>query len=339
MCAPRARARLRSDMPNRALAAQSSCACAAALLQPRVLPTLQTRGAHPGWDDYLSAVYGAGVQYPVVLSDLAWFYRCDCHVTDRWCNRSAALCAALELPHSGAWRRNCLPLPDQHERVASSAAASGGRLPVPKVWMEPDQPSCRTPFREAFVGLHLASHVRRNPTWRGWPNPEVRLAPYGVWLYPRPVPTCLANHTWVEVIRIREPYESQRPLTWYYHAPGSGIWLNTGRSTCVANTQRDARQFEPAHVADAASLEARGFRAGVGVDARLKSARARLAVDTMQRNGPFGNMLEIVDVRPEATQRCGRDGCTCSSTLRAGWAASRECRCSESASVLLNCRG
>ena len=203
----------------------------------------------------------------------------------------------------------------------------------------PSAPTCRTPFREAFVGLNIAAHVRRNPSWRGWPNPESHLAPFGMWMYPRPVPTCLANNTWAEVIRIRERYESQRAVTWYYHAPGSGVWLNTGRSICVASEQRDARQYDPAHVADKQKLASHGFLVGVvGIDARLKSSRSRREVDTMQRNGPFGNMLEIVDVRPEAAQHCGHDGCTCSGSLRAGWKAQRECRCSES-SVVLNCRG
>ena len=104
--------------------------------------------------------------------------------------------------------------------------------------------------------------------------------------------------------------------------------------------QRDARQYgqEPGHVADAATLAALGFHVGVGVDSRVKSARTRNQLDTLQRNGPFGNMLEIVDVRPEASQqRCGRAGCTCTGVLRAGWAAQRVCQCSE-ASALLNCR-
>ena len=77
-----------------------------------------------------------------------------------------------------------------------------------------------------------------------------------------------------------------------------------------------------------------------GVDAIVKRAWARVALDTLQRNGPFGNMLEIADVRAEAAQdasRCGLTGCTCAGTLRAGWNASRPCRCDE-ASALVNCR-
>jgi len=204
-----------------------------------------------------------------------------------------------------------------------------------------DSPSCQAPFREAFVGVRLAAHVRKNPSWRGWPNPEHKLAPYGLWLYPRPLPSCLPNNTWVEVVRIREAYESKRTSTWYYHAPGSGVWLNTGRSACVANVQRDAHQFtDPAHVATPAALAANGFPVGPGVDAIVKRAWARVALDTLQRNGPFGNMLEIADVRAEAAQdasRCGVTGCTCAGTLRAGWNASRPCRCDE-ASALVNCR-
>ena len=203
----------------------------------------------------------------------------------------------------------------------------------------PSEPTCRAAFREAYVGMQIAAHVRRNPTWRSWPNPEFKLAPYGFWLYPRPLPRCLANNTWVEVMRIREPYEGQRPLTWYYHAPGSGIWLDTGRSACVAASQRDARQYnDDESVASPSRLLERGWHEGGSVDARLKRSQTRGELDTMQRNGPFGNMLEIVDVRPQAAQHCGKQGCTCTGTLRAGWGASRPCHCSEE-SMLLNCRG
>ena len=63
---------------------------------------------------------------------------------------------------------------------------------------------------------------------------------------------------------MREAYEGQNPFTWYYHAPGSGVWLNTGRTTCVAETQRDGHQFagDPSGVASAATLAERGFARG-----------------------------------------------------------------------------
>lgn len=317
-----------------------ACSCRASVLQPSDLPTLQERGTHRHWDEYLDRVYGPGVPYPVVLSRLQWLYRCDCHVIDSNCNRTAAACSASTPTETGAWRQSCMPYDAPLQSVARRGAHD--TLPfTPKVWMSNlDTPSCDGPFREAFVGAQISAHVRRNPSWRTWPNPEFHLAPYGLWLYPRPLPTCLANHTWVEVMRIREKYEGRRPLTWYYHAPGSGIWLNTGRSACVANAQRDARQYhDPEGVASPTRLTSHGWAEGVGIDLRVKRTHTRSELDTLQRNGPIGNMLEIVDVRAEAEQRgCGNNGCTCTGSLRAGWEASRPCRCNE-ALTILNCRG
>lgn len=306
-----------------------ACSCSAAQLSSADLPTLRRRGAHPAWDRYLEAVYGDDVRYPVRLSDFEWFYRCDCRTTDRHCNGSTAHCDV-----SSGWKSSCL-----RESAPLSA--------LPRIWFSaPDKPMCTSSYREAFVGLHVAEHVALNPSWRNWPNPEKRLARYGVWLYPRPLPTCLPSDTWVEVIRVREGYESGTPFTWFYHAPGSGVWLNTGRTTCIAEAQRDSLQFsgDPSHVASAALLAERGFAQGKRIDTHLsKKARGNLEatrarLDTLQRNGPFGNMLEIVDVRPEAAQNCGLAGCSCTGTLRAGWNASRPCRC-DARRVVANCAG
>ena len=221
------------------------------LLHPPFLFAIpRTPRIHHEWDEYRDAVYGRTM-------------------TPRATGPSRVLCVVLSLRlpsdrpslqsyhntsvlhRADSWRHNC--------------ASASARLPLaPKVWMaDADSPSCQAPFREAFVGVRLAAHVRKNPSWRGWPNPEHKLAPYGLWLYPRPLPSCLPNNTWVEVVRIREAYESKRTSTWYYHAPGSGVWLNTGRSACVANVQRDAHQFtDPAHVATPAALARTASRSG-----------------------------------------------------------------------------
>lgn len=325
-----------TTMHGRGSRAGDTCACASASLTAADLPTITRRGEWPLWDRYLDKVYGrGGIEYPVELQSFVWFYRCDCRVANSACNGSATMTACAGMGES--WRSSC-----------SAATLPFANSLLPRVWMSTTLPAaCASPRPlEATVGVHLASHARRNPGWRNWPNPEFKLAPFGFWLYPRPVPKCLANETWVEVIRRREAYEGDNPFAWYYHAPGSGIWLNTGRTICSAAEQRDARHFDihasPPQVANATSLLARGFARGFSIDGRLSprlrrsNSNWRGSIDTMQRNGPFGNMLEIVDIRPAATQHCGRAGCTCSGTLRAGWKAGRPCRCDETRE-LLNC--
>ena len=70
----------------------------------------------------------------------------------------------------------------------------------------------------------------------------------------------------------------------------------------------------------------------------------------MQRRGNTGNFLEIVDVRPvasnkpplsnerihSATLSPALEEGACGAGLRAGWNASRECRCNSSR-IIVNC--
>ena len=308
------------------------CSCRVAFLQPADLPSLPYRGLHPTWDRYLETVYCDDVQYPVHTSALKWFYRCDCLTIDRRCSRSEDACVRA----SKGWRSSCF----------QQSAPIAHKL-VPRIWLAAwTMPACSEPFSEAFVGVQLVAHVWRNPQMGTWPNPEYRLAPYGIWTYPRAVPRCLPKHTWVEVIRRREAYEGARQFSWFYHAPGSGIWLNTGQTACVGESQRDSHWFVnyerqsgssgSSFIANKSSLVLNGFKVGgPGIDVRLQ--RPQSSIDTMQRNGPFGNMLEIVDMRPEAKGTlCGPEGCTCVGVLRSGWNASRPCVC-DNARDVLNC--
>lgn len=279
--------------------------------------------------------------YPVNIGNFIWFYRCDCYAAGHGCSITDICPKSSKTQGTdSSWLlQHCAPMSAPLGQAANGSARRQSRV-LPKIWMsDHNQPACSASSREAVIGVNLKAASK--PMWRSWPNPEFHLAPFGMWLYPRPLPTCLANNTWIEVIRIRETYEVRKDGTWYYHAPGSGVWLNTGRSVCVANVQRDTRHHpdDPAYAADPSRLAARGFPAGVGIDSRLKgpSGHAMSELDTLQRNGPIGNLLEIVDVRHEAAQRCGSQGCTCTGTLRAGWNASRTCRCSEE-SMLLQCR-
>ena len=207
----------------------SSCACHNASLSlsslPRVLPFA---GARPEWDDYLTGVYGALPPFPFRLDSLKWFYRCDCRVLNRNCRVSHAACKVpaaiaewqerkrvehielqkawpkMEVAARGAtdWRQ---------ERWRDSCRA-GARVPLPgvlpKVWLG-SLPSIRdgeVATREAFVGFKTNK----------WPNPEFWLAPWGFWAGPfTDAPQCLAGYSWVEVMRVLQPAETDYRSTFY----------------------------------------------------------------------------------------------------------------------------
>ena len=205
----------------------TSCACHNATLSllPRVLPFA---GARPEWDNYLAGVYGALPPFPFRLDSLKWFYRCDCRLLDRNCRVSNAACNVpatiaewqertrvnqIELqkawPKVGVAARGAIDW--RHERWRDSCRA-GARAPLPdvlpKVWLG-SLPSVRdgaVATREAFVGFKTNK----------WANPEFWLAPWGFWAGPfRDAPPCLASHSWVEVIRVLQPAETDYRSTFY----------------------------------------------------------------------------------------------------------------------------
>ena len=205
----------------------TSCACHNATLSllPRVLPFA---GARPEWDNYLAGVYGALPPFPFRLDSLKWFYRCDCRLLDRNCRVSNAACNVpatiaewqertrvnqIELqkawPKLGVAARGAIDW--RHERWRDSCRA-GARAPLPdvlpKVWLG-SLPSVRdgaVATREAFVGFKTNK----------WANPEFWLAPWGFWAGPfRDAPPCLASHSWVEVIRVLQPAETDYRSTFY----------------------------------------------------------------------------------------------------------------------------
>lgn len=318
-------------MPNAKSQVVEACSCSRSFITEADIPTLAHRGQQPSWDRYLEAIYGPDVEYPVHLDTFEWFYRCDCHTVDRYCNISKSACRAVEHDYKSSCNLRSAP------PFASNV--------LPAVWLANyKMRPCSVAFREAYVGVQiadLATHVRLAPSWRSWPNPEFRLAPYGFWLYPRRVPKCQPNQTWVEVIRRREPYERSGSVTWYYHAPGSGIWLNTGNTACIADVQRDSRWFPKSsthfYVANSTSLRLNGFHFDSSLFAYQNLRHGFSPYDTLQRNGPYGNMLEIVDIRKGAAQSCGKSsGCTCTGELRAGWHANRKCECDDNLEIV-NC--
>ena len=226
-CILQSRSEGRSEARVRCGPGCTSCACHNATLSllPRVLPFA---GARPEWDNYLAGVYGALPPFPFRLDSLKWFYRCDCRLLDRNCRVSNAACNVpatiaewqertrvnqIELqkawPKLGVAARGAIDW--RHERWRDSCRA-GARVPLPdvlpKVWLG-SLPSVRdgaVATREAFVGFKTNK----------WANPEFWLAPWGFWAGPfRDAPPCLASHSWVEVMRVLQPAETDYRSTFY----------------------------------------------------------------------------------------------------------------------------
>lgn len=210
-----------------------------------------------------------------------------------------------------------------------------------------------------------------------WLNPEWRLAPYGFWVYPRPFPTCLKSFTKVEVVRVFESSEtSYSNVVWYYHARGSGVWLDLGQTLCAWNDQGDATFLEDAygsasttppqrssfirecrnasetkkscfrldhqgrapghhpelirrlHCCRPQSITKNGYVPTSGT--WLAQAR-KSRFSTVQRNGPYGNMLEIIDLRHNEFQP--QAPYVCSTQLRGGWQGIEPCECAAGSKV------
>lgn len=102
----------------------------------------------------------------------------------------------------------------------------------------------------------------------------------------------LQNHTWIEVTHCKLTKETGG--YWTYHSPGSGVWVNTGNS--IALSQHD-------------DLDRKYWK-------RFDSVQFMHHVD--QNCGNSG--IEVVFPHFEGKFACGP-------VMRAGWNASRPCKC------------
>ena len=206
------------------------------------------------------------------------------------------------------------------------------------------------------------------------------MAPYGFWVYPRPFPTCLKSFTKVEVMRVFEPSETYSNLVWYYHARGSGVWLDLGQTVCTWHDQGDASLLEDAYgSASTAPSEQSSFirecqnfsqakkscflldhqgrarghhpqlirksrccrpqsmtiKGSVPTSGSWLAQARKSGFSTVQRNGPYGNMLEIIDLRHNEFQPHAQR--VCSTQLTGGWLGSEPCEC-PTGSMLTRCR-
>ena len=305
---------------------------------------LRSAAEHADWDDYFTAVYGAGaVKWPVHLDRLTWLY---------W---SAPV--ELNVTCGISFERTALRV-TRGGRLFSPYLAADGRswLNVPP----------GTPWLPKFGRYKDA-------------NPYYPLSDYGVFVAPPESghrqlhDTGVSNGktSWTEVIRADKPNgteaESFRTGTWFHGVRGSGIWLELGErgrhldlrclKTDAVTFEAQPRSFGPwdnsSTCLEAARLLTQRARAELLVaDSHLGLALAG-KYDTMVRHYWRDGRLEVVDFREQRSGRCSAPPCPKSRTcggaatarhLGAGAVSSsssqisafRPCRCVDSLDIL-NC--
>lgn len=300
----------------------SGCSCSSSLIARSELPVLTHRGAYPLWDEYLSAVYaGSAVVYPVNLRGFGWFYRCGActaYLQERCQPMSEKLsCGRLRI----RGRERCGRLPQ---------APIEGLIPL-------SRERGKRKLCQATRTLLQAFHSTNATHW-GAPmaTADVWLMEFGFWMHPAagtsnsPGAPWLPNRTLVEVIRMAQAIvEHGTNATWYYHAPGSGVWLDLGSSTCAAAElpSRGAVRYAPCTDRNNRCLDGHVVR-----EARLRGC------ETLQRRMVSSPALEIVDLRAgvaPSSSACPGRRTPAEKALRAGWNASARCTgCSRSLPIL-----
>ena len=221
------------------------CACsqlAASQLISR-LPALlrRERAVASGWDAYLTTIYGADVQYPVDLTQLRMLYL----RTSIWQLNASSSSWPLLPCHA---RTGFGVIPSSHAAFGPNHAhLVGGDAPSENCTDASSLLAADVDSLATGEGLRLetyhAAEVRTNQIGlvaaiRWWwtaaaaaPAPAAPPADHATPLY-----SGAPDHGWVEVTRWACPVEGGRPRfgTWFARAPGSGIFVNVGRSYRIA---------------------------------------------------------------------------------------------------------
>ena len=173
----------------------------------------------------------------------------------------------------------------------------------------------------------------------------------------RTIDKLFGNHSWVEVMRATLRAKTEIRGSWYFHARGSGIWCNTGRS--IVGTNSDT-QHNPYGSVEPAAAFFRELRRASPLRTQLYSER----VDSIQfASSMLFPRTELVDIRPllpvpqpaahlvapalppgatfsrmqqAALGARGGMRCACADHYRSGWDARRPCYCTNAAEIL-NC--
>ena len=147
--------------------------------------------------------------------------------------------------------------------------------------------------------------------------------------------------SWVEIIHEADPFGDETHGMWTLYTPGSGIWLNTGKTIAFAEHEDAYRHFNVPSGGDQNSQMAQ-LAASAGYDTVQFLAHVdhvSYQCDSHNTGVPgFDYMgLEVVAVKLVGTYACG-DVKGAPSVVRKGWGASETCIC-DNKKQFLNCAG
>ena len=227
------------------------CQCACSFSDAKFfithLPGILRRREHtPGWHEYLDRIYGE-VHYPFDMTQLGMLY----FRTSMWgLNASGWPVLACEARTGFAEIPNDVRYVEPQTTCDARSSSMSKLLPV-------DERGARRNTRdddddekeEQYVddrGLRLetfhetevqTSNIGLVAAIRWWWTPVAADRPQSVPQSSSPVYLGSADYSWVEVTRWAAPMEGGQPRfgTWFHRAPGSGIFLNVGRSYRIAS--------------------------------------------------------------------------------------------------------
>ena len=190
-------------------------------------------------------------------------------------------------------------------------------------------PACPLPSRPQGVEAFVAGPPYADPSApipqktpnrsrvQPWASPEFWLAPFGWWAFPLPFPDCNPSFSWVEVLRVAQPTERRWRTTFYFHAKGSGVWLNLGRTVCCRSPLiLDADLIGSEYGYRYIPLpQSKGFNVSKGraackndgsqpPTARRGARDEQLTYDTIQRRGVGANLLEVACMQSHVHRMC-----------------------------------
>jgi len=181
-------------------------------------------------------------------------------------------------------------------------------------------------------GQHYLMNNRYSPALLDW-----IWHPYH-WTLFGPTYKALEENTWVEVMHQADPFGDESIGAWFLYTPGSGIYMNTGRTRAFRGHDTAYKKFDCSFQGHQAPQECMSAAAAKqGYDSLQFTAwvdHVNYPCDTFN-SGHAGLQfmgVEIVAVKGAGTYSCG------GIELRAGWKASRACSCNI-AKKYTNCDG
>lgn len=141
---------------------------------------------------------------------------------------------------------------------------------------------------------------------------------------PEPLRLGFSNHSWVEVMRVRVWHLDETWGTFYWHAKGSGLWINLGRTVVIDRAcDRTALGLLSPKLRDAGEYE---------------TAQLTVSAHTLP-HAMTNSRFEIVDFRRPTAKINSRTLSVCpppAADVRRGWNHTLPCRCVAGADTV-NC--